>query len=651
MSETCGNYVNIINNILQFTALYCRIQGAMVLYIVSKISYVKGKTDMKKLVAAVLTAAMTAAAAAPALAYSFVDIEDESYAWAAPYIDDMYKGGYITGYDDGTFRPDNEVTKLECLALFARAMGSNNAENKKLLSLAHEDYDRIISNYSLSWGTDEIAYLMYKGVLTKNDLDTYLMGPLKNEPMMRYEAAVIITKALNGETAATNTSAIVLDYTDARDIPSVAVQYVNYVTKAGIMNGMDDGKFMPNGSVLRSQMAVMLSRTVSATDYSFFTAKITGIDEMVRNVNYKTSNGTDGKIVYTNDTIFREVGVATQVKSMKTGVQAVFTQSGNKLVSVDVLSSIPDETVVGTYSSYSNVSGTMYIGIVQGNETKSYECAKDVAVVYAGSPSTIRSFAKGDSVELSLEGGVVAMISGREREIEVKNVTIEDVSIGEDVKITISSADSEYDGQIYTVDSSVKVKKNGQTTDLSKIYRGDTATITLQYDVIKQIIATSSSGVVDGIISALTISSPNSSMTVNIKGSEKEYVIPNDVSILINDEKGTLYDFRVGDAVKITTESNAITKIVATSTQVTAGAVTGVVTGVNASYGFISVVDDNGQTTQVFCKDTNTTFVTAEGKSKKMNDIKVGSTVTARGSISNGAFVGSLVIIEAEAKK
>ncbi len=49
-------------------------------------------------------------------------------------------------------------------------------------------------------GTDEIAYLMYKGALKKTDLDTYLKDDEKKDtPMKRYEAAIIITKAMGGE--------------------------------------------------------------------------------------------------------------------------------------------------------------------------------------------------------------------------------------------------------------------------------------------------------------------------------------------------------------------------------------------------------------------------------------------------------------------
>lgn len=603
---------------------------------------------MKKIVSAVTAGVLAAAMAVPAFAYNFSDIGDEAHVWAAPYVESMYEKGYISGYEDGTFRPDNEVTRLECLALFARAMGSKDEANKGVLELAHNDFDNIIKDYSLAWGQDEIAYLLYKGVLKKSDLDTYLLGLEKDTPMKRYEAAIVITKALGGESAALEENAIVLDYTDAKEIPTTAVQYVNYASKAGIMTGMDDGSFSPNSSVSRAQMAVMLTRTVDETNYSFFTAKLKGVDTITHDVSYTTADGTDGIAVYDEDTTMKVLGTITQPKIMTTGVSAVFAMSGDKLISIDALAEIPDETIIGVYKGYSNSNGKLYVTIRVGNETKTVECAKDVSITYADSPATIRAFKDTDSIELSLVNGVATSVTGSEKEVEIKNAVIEDMVIDDDVKITISSAEDMYDGKTYDIDSNVIVRKNNLASELSKIYVGDTVNLTLQYGVVKKLYATSSSRVVEGTIKSITISSPNSSMVVNVKGEEIEYVIPTEVDIIINDDEGTLYDFRVGDTVKITTESNAITKIVATTTQVTSGTITGVVTGVNSSYGFISVLSADGQTTQVFCKDASTTFVTAEGSTKKMSSIVEGQTVTARGTISNGAFMGSLVIIEAE---
>ena len=93
-------------------------------------------------------------------------------------------------------------------------------------------------------------------------------------------------------------------------------------------------------------------------------------------------------------------------------------------------------------------------------------------------------------------------------------------------------------------------------------------------------------------------------MVVKVDNKEQTYEIPSGVQILINGEEKTLYDFRVGDIVKLTVESDAITKIVATSTQESSGSMSGVVTGINTSYGVISVQPEGStDSKQAFCKD------------------------------------------------
>lgn len=621
---------------------------------------------MKKFLKTVLAVGMVFAMAAPVLAApadtdetaivttsqsTFSDIDTENFAWAKPYIISMAGKGLISGYEDGTYRPDNDVTRLEAISLFARAMGSNDKANADILEIAHDRYDAIIKNYGLSWGQDEVAYMMYKGALKKTDLDTYLKDNEKNTPMARFEAAIIITKAMGGEEEALSDLGVVLNYVDAREVPSNAIQYVSYATEKGIMEGMGEGEFSPNTPVKRSQMAVMLSRTVDKADYTFSKVKVESVDTAARTVTVSDRGTNENTYPYTDETKFKSMGDDVQPASLGEGVDAVITLSADKLVSVETVSSLPDQTVVGKYVSYASTSGktTVRITVDETGETESYEVSSDVSVTYDGSPATVRSFTKGDVVTLNLQNGKVVTMTGDNRTTTISGAVVEDIDITDGVKITISHGDAAYNGKTYEVSSDVTVKKNDSTVGLDSIYKGDKVRLELQYNVVTKITATSTTKVVEGTIQSLTIASPQSKMSVKVKDEVIDYVVPSSVEITINGSEGSLYDFRVGDAVKITTNSDAITRIVATSTQESAGSITGVVTAINSSYGFITVKPDGVETpTNVFCKDDKTTFIDVNGKTKKMKDIAVGQTVDARGTVSNGAFEAKLVIIVSE---
>ncbi|MCH5210039.1 MAG: S-layer homology domain-containing protein [Oscillospiraceae bacterium] len=615
---------------------------------------------MKKCIRAAIAGLVTLAMAIPVFAEPantealsrFSDINTDNFSWARGYIEAMAEKGLITGYEDGTFRPDNDVTRLEALSLFARAMGSVDPVNEPIIKIAHEKYDSIIDGYNLRWGTNEIAYLMYRGALKRADLDTYLKGNEKDTPMKRYEAAIIITKAMGGEEKALSDLGVALDYTDSREVPSNAIQYVAYASEAGIMEGMGEGSFSPNTEVKRSQMSVMLSRTVDKTGYSFRRMKLMNVNSDKREITVIDEDGEENKYVYTDDTVMRRMGDETQPKDLDTNLDAIFVFSDKTLVGVEVISAVPDKTVRGQYVSYVTTSGKTTIRVTdEEGETQSYECAGNIVVTYDGSPATVRSFTKGDIIILSLVDGKVAAITGETKTSTISGAIVEKLDIANGVKMTISHGNSVYDGQTYEVSEDVTVKKNDATTGLDSIYTGDRVTLTLQYGVITKISATSSKKTVEGTIKALTIASPNSTMTVRVDSEDKEYEIPRDVEILINGDEGSLYDFRIGDLVKITVESDAIIKIVATSTQESSGSMKGVVTAINTSFGVVSIMPEgvtDGEARNVYCKDETTTFVSVDGKSKKMKDVKVGQTVRVDGTVSNGVFVGKLFTIVAE---
>ena len=181
---------------------------------------------------------------------------------------------------------------------------------------------------------------------------------------------------------------------------------------------------------------------------------------------------------------------------------------------------------------------------------------------------------------------------------------------------------------------------------MDEIYSGDKVTLTLEYGVIIKVAATSNKYTKEGTIKSITYSD-RPSIQVAIAGEVKEFEVPNSCTIVTGQSNGTLYDFRVGDKVKLTLDSNAVTKIEVVSTAVSTGSIVGKVQSVNSSYGFISVLTDDSTVAQtVFCRDNTTKFLNATtGDTLKMSKVKEGDTVQVNGSYSNGAFVAKVVLV------
>ncbi len=603
---------------------------------------------MKKILLPVVTVSVCLGAANVAFAdYTFSDINGSQYAWCAEQIQEMNEAGYVNGYEDGTYRPDNQVTKLEGIALFARAMGSTDEANAEALEIGHEQYDSAIKTCSLPWGTDEIAYMMYKGAFTAADLTTYVSGSLKNEPMTRGEAAVIITKAMGGEDTVKEYTSVSLDYKDAREIPSNILPYVKYVTDEGIMNGIEY-EFQAGGTVTRSQIAVMLARVVEACDYSFEQCRIVAVDDENSSVTLSV-DGTERAYEVNDDTVCCIRGAEAQLSDIPASVSAIAQFSGDELVSLDALSAESDKVVTAVYSGYNTVSNHIEIKVkVEGSSaTRTYMCVANVPITYQGTPATIKSIKAGDTIQLSISNGEVQSITASEKSITISSATVSAIDIEDgEVYMTIESGDSDYDGMTYAVSSDAKVEKNAKETSMSEVYVGDKVKLTLLYGKITKITATSTYTTVSGSITGIDISD-TPSITVKVEGKEKTYQVPVSCAIIVNGEDGSIYDLRLNDSVTLTVQSEAVTKISTTATVVTTdGKVDGIVQAVNTSHGFISVLmEGSDHPVTVFCRDNTTKFMDYDGDTIKMASISVGDAVECRGTTTTGAFTAKFVIV------
>ncbi len=611
---------------------------------------------MKKTISMLLASALSISAAMPVFAAdTFKDVNENSYEWAYEYVEDMAEKGLISGYEDGTFRPGNSVSRMEAFALFARLMGSNNETNAETLQLAKEKYADVLEDYGLSYAEGDVAFMLYRGVISEDELDTYFKGSKKSEAMPRYEAAILITKAMLAEEAATSEVLIDMEYTDVADIPKSARQYVYYVSQKGIMTGMGDGEFSPATSVLRGQIAVMLSKTANSANYFFETAKLESVDTDAKNIKIKDY---DSEIGYSDNTKIYKNGNLSDDSALAAGQNVVLTysedDSGVTLAFADIMEVEIDETVNAVFTGYASSGGKLTVTVkdpATGRST-TYNCSADATITLNGAVSDINKLREGDYVVLGLSGDTVAEIATIEKSESIKNATLE--KIDPTGRITISHEDSEYDGQEYVLGTDAKIYKNGNTSEFSALYRGDALTIKLEYGVVASINATSSVKKVTGVLKSYTIST-NPTITIKSDGNEYTYDILSGVAITINGEAAKLADFEIGSSVTLTIESDAVKSVTASSAAGTtaSSSLTGVVTSVSttAKVILISYNEAGSETTAyISCTDNTKYYVIPTLSEYSLKQIKEGDTVVAYGAYQNGIFVSTGVTITPSVK-
>ena len=175
---------------------------------------------------------------------SFTDTQNY---WGATYVDYLYTAGITTGYDDGTFRPNQNITRAQFSVMLFRYLGLNEADYAGV-TLPFAD------NASIpAYAVPAIQALYSEGIINGS---TGSDGRLYFNPgasLTRAQAATMI-----GRTQQKGYATAALTFTDAASIPAYATYYIQTMVAQGVISGYTDGTFLPNAYITRGQMAKIL---------------------------------------------------------------------------------------------------------------------------------------------------------------------------------------------------------------------------------------------------------------------------------------------------------------------------------------------------------------------------------------------------------
>jgi len=601
----------------------------------------------KRIISILICLAMLLSFSITGFAAGFSDVGAE-YSWAKDAIETLAEDKIISGYPEGTFKPGANITKEEAVSLFARALGSDDEANEGLLSFANDTYEALLDNYT-SYAKKQAAFLLYKEVLTTEDVALYLATANKGQALKRYEAAVLIAKALGADEWLSENPDYTLDFEDAEDIPASAKAYVYYAADKGIMNGLSETTFGPNGSVTRAQVAVMIHRILTAMEYEYIPGVITEVD--LNSVEIKMADGENIGYKVPRDVNIRVNGEATLVSDLKIGMDAVFTNSKGLLHSIDAIMILPDETITGAYKGKitDNTSTKVKIADLDTNVVTTYELAANAAIKYNSEAGSLASYKSGDFITAEVKNGLISVINGEPKNSTIEDLILEGIQFSPEVtlKLRHKRTDEEH---VYTVDSNATLKRNNKEVSFTELAIGDTVDITLEYGLVSDVVAIGIDKTVKGTIEEIIISKNTSYISVNTGKDIVQYAVAKNAKITIDGKADEIYGLRLGASVEFSASSSTVTSLTVKSAIVSTE-LTGIVKLVNTSYGMVvlEVADASGDIvdTQIFVNDANI-LSASDGKVKTVRDLKEGQKLMVAGAINTGIFEANSIIILAQ---
>lgn len=178
--------------------------------------------------------------AAPSTAYA-----DIAAHWAKEYITALSGKGIINGYEDGTFRPDNQITRAEFAKLLVTLSGRAPVYKDVFADVAADNW-----SYGYVAAASDMGLITgYNGNFEPNGLITK-----QDAAVMLYRYAQSKGVALGGDVQFDD-SALIADY---------AASAVGALAGGGVISG-SDGRFYPTNNTTRAEAATLIYKLLSLT--------------------------------------------------------------------------------------------------------------------------------------------------------------------------------------------------------------------------------------------------------------------------------------------------------------------------------------------------------------------------------------------------
>ena len=189
----------------------------------------KGK--LKKIIIAALTAALLISLSVPV----FAKPNDIAGHWAETVVAKWYDNGIISGFPDGSFRPNEAVTRAQLAVIIDNIF--------KFTTKA----DMYFSDVNGSeWFADAVAKCSQAGIINGNPNGTFE----PNKPVTREQAAKMIAEAFKLTAADADAYRT---FADSSSIAAYAREYVSALYEAGYIAGVPGGNYEPKKGLTRAE--------------------------------------------------------------------------------------------------------------------------------------------------------------------------------------------------------------------------------------------------------------------------------------------------------------------------------------------------------------------------------------------------------------
>ena len=166
-------------------------------------------------------------------------VNDISNHWAKDYIEKFIDAGVINGYEDDTFRPNNNMTRAEFATVLSKLLDDPSVPTDHRYTDVPES----------AWYFDAVQKLCTLQIISEDEK----FNPQHN--ITREQVMVMLARATR--LTATDTS-VVNKFSDANTISDYALDAVAAFVENGYTNGYQDGTIRPKNNITRAECVKLI---------------------------------------------------------------------------------------------------------------------------------------------------------------------------------------------------------------------------------------------------------------------------------------------------------------------------------------------------------------------------------------------------------
>ena len=228
------------------------------------------------------------------------DLSDLNAHWAKNQIETWVNQDLASGYPDGTFKPDREISRAEFVSLVNRSFSIQNSNEKSSFIDVKTD----------DWFYRDVVAAKAAGYIAGYEDNTFK----PDQEISRQEVALIVTRLLKLNT--TSDLALLDKFVDAKSIPSWSQASINAVVERGIIKGYPDETVKPFKAITRAEAIVCLNAAIKNKSLPIPVVPV--------------KPGIEGKVSYNGNTVkgatiklFNKDGYQV-IKEMVTDAEGIF---------------------------------------------------------------------------------------------------------------------------------------------------------------------------------------------------------------------------------------------------------------------------------------------------------------------------------------